>query len=127
LRRDTDNLKQSISITQRNDKHSYKRGCMSIDSTRPINPLTPVQGSETGTVQPPKNKATDSDNTPSEKTQVNLSDAQANLRQASSGDIDVAKVNSIKQSIRNGDLKINTGKIADALIQQTQSMLDDAE
>lgn len=100
---------------------------MSIDSTRPINPLAPVTGSEIGTAQPQKNKAAGSNSTSSEETQVNLSDAQASLHQASSDDINVAKVAGIKQSIRNGDLKIDTGKIADALIAQTQSMMNDAE
>jgi negative regulator of flagellin synthesis FlgM len=100
---------------------------MSIDSTPPISPLSPIQGSEVGTVQTQKTKATGTGSTPAEETQVNLSDAQASLHQASSLDIDSAKVDSIKQSIRNGDLKVNTGKIADALIAQTQSMLDDAE
>ncbi|XBS68382.1 flagellar biosynthesis anti-sigma factor FlgM [Acerihabitans sp. KWT182] len=100
---------------------------MSIDSTRPITPLTPVQGSEIGTVQPQKNSATDSTDASGEETQVNLSDAQSSLRQSSSLDIDSAKVESLKQSIRNGELKVDTGKIADALISETQAMLNDPE
>ncbi|TKI08300.1 flagellar biosynthesis anti-sigma factor FlgM [Martelella alba] len=96
---------------------------MSIDSTRPITPLTPIQGSEIGTVQPQKNKSGDS-GAIGGQTQVNLSDAQARLHQASSEDIDSAKVESLKAAIRNGDLKVDTGKIADALIAQTQSMLN---
>jgi len=100
---------------------------MSADSTRPITPLTPIQGSVVGKARPQKNLATGSSEAASEETQVNLSDAQTLLHQASSLDIDSAKVDSLKQSIRNGELKVDTGKIADALISQTQSMLDDAE
>ncbi|QWA09088.1 anti-sigma-28 factor FlgM [Sodalis ligni] len=100
---------------------------MSIDSTRPITPLNPIQGSEIGTVQPQKNKGTGKSGATGEETQVNLSDAQARLRQDGSQDIDSAKVESIKESIRNGNLKVDTGKIADALIAQTRSMLNDAE
>ena len=100
---------------------------MSIDSTRPITPLTPIQGSEIGTVQPQKNKASGNARASGEETQVNLSDAQARLHQASSQDIDTAKVDSLKAAIRNGDLKVDTGKIADALIAHTRSLLSDPD
>ncbi len=97
---------------------------MSIDSTRPITPLSPIQGSEPGTVQPQKNKATGNSDASAGETQVNLSDAQSLLHQSSSLDIDSVKIDSIKQSIRNGDLQVDTGKIADALIAQTKSILN---
>lgn len=97
---------------------------MSIESTRPITPRSPIQGSEPGTVQSSKTKTT-APAAAGEETQVNLSDAQARLRQPGSQDFNSAKVDSLKQAIRNGELKIDTGKIADALIAQTQSMLDE--
>ncbi len=100
---------------------------MSIDSTRPIQPLSPIQGPETGTVQPQKSKTTGGAIATSQQTQVNLSDAQARLRQPGSQDIDSAKVDNLKQAIRRGELKVDTGKIADALIAQAQSMLDQDE
>lgn len=98
---------------------------MSIDSTRPIRPLSPLQGSETGTVQPQKNKTVGNADTAGGQTQVNLSDAQARLRQPSSRDIDAAKVASLKQDIAQNKLKIDIGKVADAVIAQAQSMLDE--
>ncbi|WP_410015407.1 flagellar biosynthesis anti-sigma factor FlgM [Sodalis sp. C49] len=98
---------------------------MSIESTRPIRPLSTLPGNDQGTVQSPKAKAAAPAVTPGEETRVKLSDAQAQLRQPGSNDINVAKVESLKQAIRNGELKIDTGKIADALIAQTQSMLDE--
>ncbi|CPR21091.1 Negative regulator of flagellin synthesis FlgM [Brenneria goodwinii] len=60
-------------------------------------------------------------NTVASETQVNISNAQAQLTQASDQDIDIEKVENLKQAIRNGELKIDTGKIADALIAETQS------
>jgi|SRR5476649_231275 len=98
---------------------------MSIDSTRPIGPLSPLQGSEAGTVQPQKSKTTATTETSGQQTQVNLSDAQTRLRQPNDKDIDSGKVDSLKDAIRRGDLKINTGKIADAVIANAQSMVDE--
>ncbi len=98
---------------------------MSIDSTRPIRPLSPIQGADAGTVQPQKSKTTASAEATGQQTQVNLSDAQARLRQPNDQDIDSGKVDSLKDAIRRGDLKINTGKIADAVIANAQSMVDE--
>ncbi|HEY0209304.1 flagellar biosynthesis anti-sigma factor FlgM [Acerihabitans sp.] len=98
---------------------------MSIESTRPIPPLSTLQGTDQGTVQSSKAKTAAPAVTSGEETQVNLSDAQARLRLAGSQDINVAKVASLKQAIRNGELKIDTGKIADALIAQTRTMLEE--
>jgi negative regulator of flagellin synthesis FlgM len=41
--------------------------------------------------------------------------------QPGSQDINMERVESIKQAIRNGELKMDTGKIADALLQDVQS------
>lgn len=97
---------------------------MSIDSTRPIPGLSSIQGSEPSTAQTQKTGAAGATNA-GQETQVNLSDAQARLRQPSSMDFNSAKVESLKTAIRNGELKVDTGKIADDLIAQTQSMLDE--
>ncbi len=40
-------------------------------------------------------------------------------------DINVERVEALKAAIRNGELKMDTGKIADALIQEAQSFLQD--
>ncbi len=37
-------------------------------------------------------------------------------------DIDMGRVEAIKQAIRNGELKMDAGKIADALLQGAQSI-----
>ncbi|NDL62625.1 flagellar biosynthesis anti-sigma factor FlgM [Acerihabitans arboris] len=97
---------------------------MSIDTTRPIPGLSPIQNSELSNAQPQKSSAAGASGD-SQETQVNLSDAQARLRQPNSQDFNSAKVESLKQAIRNGELKVDTGKIADELIAQTQSMLDE--
>ncbi|ENP0427951.1 anti-sigma-28 factor FlgM, partial [Edwardsiella ictaluri] len=58
-------------------------------------------------------------------TQVKLSDAQARLMQPNSRDINTTRVEALKQAIRSGELKMDTGKIADALLQDTFAYLKD--
>jgi len=43
--------------------------------------------------------------------------------QSGGDDINAERVESLKAAIRNGELKMDTGKIADALIQEAQSFL----
>lgn len=43
--------------------------------------------------------------------------------QPSTSDINSERVEALKAAIRNGELKMDTGKIADALIRETQSYL----
>jgi len=57
-------------------------------------------------------------------TSVTLSDAQAKLMQPGSNDINMERVEALKTAIRNGELKMDTSKIADALIQDAQSFLE---
>jgi negative regulator of flagellin synthesis FlgM len=57
---------------------------------------------------------------------VSLSSLSSSLRSlAASGaaDIDVAHVQSIKDAIRNGTLQIDTGKIADGVIQTARDLM----
>lgn len=57
---------------------------------------------------------------------VNLSSVSTNLQSlASSGsvDIDTAKVASIRDAIRNGLLSIDTGKIADGILQTARELV----
>jgi negative regulator of flagellin synthesis FlgM len=97
---------------------------MSIDRTQRLQPVPTVQPRETpaeNQLQP--RKAAQTENTVS-GTQVKLSDAQARLMQPGTQDIDMNRVDAIKQAIRNGELKMDAGKIADALLQDVQ---DDAQ
>lgn len=98
---------------------------MSIDRTSPLNPVSTVQPRET-TDAPVTNtraaKTTDSTST-STSTSVTLSDAQAKLMQPGSSDINLERVEALKLAIRNGELKMDIGKIADALIHEAQQDL----
>ncbi|MGB8663741.1 MAG: flagellar biosynthesis anti-sigma factor FlgM [Serratia inhibens] len=94
---------------------------MSIDRTQRLQPVTTVQPRETpaeNQLQP--RKAAQAESAVS-GTQVKLSDAQARLMQPGTQDIDMSRVDAIKQAIRNGELKMDAGKIADALLQDAQS------
>lgn len=57
---------------------------------------------------------------------VNLSSVSTNLRSlaaSGSADIDTAKVQSIRDAIKNGSLTIDTGKIADGVLQTASELL----
>ncbi len=95
---------------------------MSIDRTSPLKPVTPVQPRElndtaTAKTRPQKSATANS-------TSVTLSDAQAKLMQPGGNDINMERVEALKTAIRNGELKMDTSKIADALIQDAQSFLE---
>lgn len=94
---------------------------MSIERTSPLNPVNPVQSREPNETQTPKTRLEKSASINS--TNVTLSDAQTTLTQSDTRDIDTARVEALKTAIRNGELKMDTGKIADALIQETQNYL----
>jgi len=94
---------------------------MSIDRTQRLQPVLSVQPRETpadNQLQPPKSTTTE---TTVSDTQVKLSHAQAHLMRPGSQDIDISRVAAIKQAIQFGELKMDTGKIADALLQDAQS------
>ena len=86
---------------------------MSIDKTKAMQPVSTVQPRES-------NEAT-----PAGAAQVSLSGAQSQLMKPGSQDINTARVEQLKTAIRNGELKMDTGKIADALIQEAKSYLQD--
>ncbi|WJV60954.1 flagellar biosynthesis anti-sigma factor FlgM [Pectobacteriaceae bacterium CE70] len=95
---------------------------MSIDSTRPVSGVNSIQSKETDHLQTSKSKSsTTSTSVESSQTQVSLSEAQSRLMQPSSQDIDMEKVENLKQAIKDGKLEVNVGKIADALINEAQS------
>lgn len=98
---------------------------MSIESSRPVQSLAPLQNIDGNTVQAQKNKTAASAGNQDNQSTVSLSDTLDHLQKQDSQDIDVAKVERIKDAIRDGSLTMDSGKIADALINQAQSMLDD--
>ncbi|MCL6323952.1 flagellar biosynthesis anti-sigma factor FlgM [Pectobacterium polaris] len=95
---------------------------MSIDRTQSLKPVSQVQQRESGDVAKAKRKQAEAQSEVS-ATQVKLSDAQAKLMQPGTQDIDMNRVEILKQAIRDGSLKIDAGKIADALLKETQDFL----
>lgn len=95
---------------------------MSIDRTQSLKPVSQVQQREPGEVAKSKRTQTEAQ-TEISATQVKLSDAQAKLMQPGTSDIDMNRVETLKQAIRDGSLKIDVEKIADALIKDTQDFL----
>ena len=93
---------------------------MSIDRTSPLKPVSTVQPRETTDAPVTSNRAA---KTTATSTSVTLSDAQAKLMQPGSSDINLERVEALKLAIRNGELKMDTGKIADALINEAQQDL----
>ncbi|MCZ4058711.1 flagellar biosynthesis anti-sigma factor FlgM [Pantoea sp. LMR881] len=98
---------------------------MSIDRTQPLKPVSTVQTRDTSEQSSSKVRpnSTATATTPG-AAQVNLSSAQSQLMQPSSQDINVQRVEQLKTAIRNGELKMDTGKIADALIADTKAYLE---
>ena len=95
---------------------------MSIERTSPLRPIGTVQPREASEpANVPVNRLDKSASATS--TSVTFSGAQARLMQAGSSDINMERVEALKTAIRNGELKMDTGKIADALINEAQSFL----
>ncbi|MCU6664054.1 MAG: flagellar biosynthesis anti-sigma factor FlgM [Leclercia sp.] len=97
---------------------------MSIDRTSPLKPVSTVQPRELHDTATAKTRLQKSASADSTSASVTLSDAQAKLMQPGSNDINMERVESLKTAIRNGELKMDTSKIADALIQEAQSFLE---
>lgn len=93
---------------------------MSIDRTSALKPVSTVQPRETNEAAPQTRLEKTST---ANSTSVTLSDAQSKLMQPGSSDINMERVEALKTAIRNGELKMDTSKIADALIQDAQSFL----
>ncbi|WP_213192112.1 flagellar biosynthesis anti-sigma factor FlgM [Klebsiella aerogenes] len=89
---------------------------MSIDRTQRLQPVSTVQPRETPADNPLQPRKATAAETAVSATKVKLSDAQARLMQPGTQDIDMNRVEAIKQAIRSGELKMDTGKIADALL-----------
>ncbi|QKJ86754.1 Flagellar biosynthesis anti-sigma factor FlgM [Paramixta manurensis] len=96
---------------------------MSIDRTQPLQPINSVQPRDNNEAAASKARPSVSGSVTESGAQVSLSDAQAQLMQPGSQDINTDRVEQLKTAIRNGELKMDTGKIADALIQETKDYL----
>ncbi|EAA7691399.1 anti-sigma-28 factor FlgM [Salmonella enterica subsp. enterica] len=94
---------------------------MSIDRTSPLKPVSTVQTRETSDT--PVQKTRQEKMSAATSASVTLSDAQAKLMQPGVSDINMERVEALKTAIRNGELKMDTGKIADSLIREAQSYL----
>lgn len=94
---------------------------MSIERTSPLKPVNTVQQRESNETQAAKTRLEKP--VTANSTNVTISNAQSRLVQSGDDDINVERIESLKAAIRNGELKMDTGKIADALIQEAQSFL----
>lgn len=95
---------------------------MSIDRTHSLSGVSPIQPREASEIQQQKRKEAASQPAV-DGAQVKLSDAQSRLMQPNGQDINVERVEALKLAIRNGELTMDTGKIADALLQDTHDLL----
>lgn len=96
---------------------------MSIDRTQPLNPVSTVQTRDNSENNNTKVRQASAPATTETGAQVRLSEAQAQLTKPGAQDINTARVEQLKAAIRNGELKMDTGKIADALIAETRAYL----
>ncbi|KFK93486.1 MULTISPECIES: flagellar biosynthesis anti-sigma factor FlgM [unclassified Serratia (in: enterobacteria)] len=94
---------------------------MSIDRTQRLQPVPAVQARETSAENTLQARKSGRQEPTASGTQVKLSDAQARLMQPGTQDIDMSRVEAIKQAILSGELKMDAGKIADALLQDMQN------
>lgn len=99
---------------------------MSIDRTQAIQPASTVQTRDNNDNSSKLRQSSTATTTITSESgaQVKLSEAQSQLMQPGSSDINTARVEQLKTAIRNGDLKMDTGKIADALIADTKAYLE---
>lgn len=107
---------------------------MKVDSTTSSNLSSPkggVQGARQGDTAPVTNQGASSapaaggHRTPADAN-VNLSALSSQLRTlaaSGSADIDIEQVESIKQAIKDGTLSIDTGKIAEGILETARSLL----
>ncbi|MCE9886877.1 flagellar biosynthesis anti-sigma factor FlgM [Obesumbacterium proteus] len=95
---------------------------MSIDRTHSLSGVSPIQPREASEIQQQKRKEAASQPAV-DGAQVKLSDAQSRLMQPNGQDINVERVEALKLAIRNGELSMDTGKIADSLLQDTHDLL----
>lgn len=110
-----------VDSTNRNGARSLQAGVMRTQQGDSASAATSASGAaSTSTSTAPAASSGGSD------ANVSLSGLSSTLRSlaaSGSADIDVAHVESIKDAIRNGTLQIDTGKIADGVLETARSLL----
>ena len=61
---------------------------------------------------------------PQSSAQVAISDSSKKMLEQQDGDIDMARVDALRDAIANGKLRIDTSRIADGLIASARELLD---
>ena len=96
---------------------------MKIDKTTP-----PLPASQIGEIAPRTSNAKPANGNATTETSVHLGTASAQLRSlensmASSSVVDAEKVKAIKQAISEGRFQVNSGKVADGLINSVKELI----
>lgn len=101
---------------------------MTIERTSPVTPSASVQPRVVSdTVSSYSKQPRSEKNGTTHSTSVTLSDVRARLLQVSPEDINSERVEALKIAISQGKLTMDSGKIADALIQQTRDLLKEVQ
>lgn len=97
---------------------------MSIDKTLEAQPVTPAHMQQEVKLAQRnlENSAAKDSPRPEKGTDVKLSTLMQQIKNDSSRDVDMERVEKIKQAIRNGELKMDYEKIAQALL---HNIIDD--
>lgn len=96
---------------------------MAIEQTPAISALTQVTSREhQDGVAPVRDKKVPTNEIVKESTFV-PSELQKKLRQPQASDIDSVKVEKIKQAIKDGTLKMDTGKIAEGILRDAHECM----
>ncbi|QHM73196.1 flagellar biosynthesis anti-sigma factor FlgM [Mixta intestinalis] len=96
---------------------------MSINHPLKTQPVTPAQIHQEIklTQRHLANNAQKTTSTPQQNSEVKLSALTQHIKDDTSQDINMERVQQIKQAIRNGELQMDSDKIADALLQHILS------
>lgn len=89
---------------------------LKIDSTQPL-----ARPAQSDAVEPRKTAGSSEETATLAGSRTTLSPMP---KGDESGDIDTARVNEIRQAISDGRLELDTGKIADGLVQSVRDMLN---
>lgn len=93
---------------------------MSIERTQRLPAVSSIHPRENPIDLPLKARKVSISQPATRASEVQLSDAQARLMQPGPEDIDMSRVDFIKQAISKGELQVNPEKIADALLQEAK-------
>lgn len=97
---------------------------MSIDRTQPLKPTSSLQPRDSHDTATVRSRQVEN-RTATADARVVLGSALSPLTTPGAQDINRARVEQLKTAIRNGELKTDSGRIADVLIQASRSSLQD--